>query len=383
VLRTRAAIVAAATRARRGGSTYTLWPDAGQPMIAADMGYPPAAEWLRRTVVPTLRRLPDAAGWMTLRAGAALVAERQGLAGQVAATVLVPDTPLRIALFSPSGQAVSKAICFVFAEGDEEPRLVVKAMAEPRFSGRLRTESELLASVRERVASDERVADALPAAPSFHGDVAGEFILAEPFDRLGAAAGSATQERALQWLRAFHAASRTREHAWDADDDRATLASTAVTWRLAGRPAEDAVAARLRSLLAPLRGAIVPRCAVHGDFWRGNIAACERSIRVYDWEWCRLDGTPLVDLWTYELAELRLRARTGDQALEALLRDALGRVESELRERGLDERLALATLAPVLGELSFRVRRRLGMPDEMERPSIAVIAATEHLLLSG
>ena len=47
--------------ARRGRRTYTLWPDHRQPMISADMGYPPAAEWLRRTLVPTLRRLPDAA----------------------------------------------------------------------------------------------------------------------------------------------------------------------------------------------------------------------------------------------------------------------------------------------------------------------------------
>jgi len=126
----------------------------------------------------------------------------------------------------------------------------------------------------------------------------------------------------------------------------------------------------------------MPRCAIHGDFWHGNVAAREGSVRVYDWEWAVLDGIPLVDLWTYELANLRIHARDGGGKLDDSLRDALQHVRAGLRRRALDERLALATLAPVLGELSFRVRRRLRMPDEMERASIAVMAAAERLLLS-
>jgi len=382
VIRSRPGVVAAAARARRGGSTYTLWPDARQPMISADMAYPPAAEWLRRTVVPTLRRLPDAAGWMALRARSALLAERPGLAAQLGDEVLGSASRLHVAMYSPSGQAVSKAICFLFPDGHDEPVAVVKAMAEPRFSGRLRSESELLASIRERVAHDSRVAAGLPPAPLFAGERAAEFILAEPFDTLGAAVGSGTREEAQHWLRAFQAASCTRRHPWDADDDRWALDLARDSWRLAGRATEDAVVARLRALLAPLRGATVPRCAVHADFWHGNIASCGGAVRIFDWEWARLEGTPLFDLWTYDIAELRIRARAGDRALDESLRSALRRVEDELRLRGLDERLALATLAPVLGALSFRVRRRLGMPDEMEQPSIAVMEAAEPLLLS-
>jgi hypothetical protein len=127
----------------------------------------------------------------------------------------------------------------------------------------------------------------------------------------------------------------------------------------------------------------LPRCAVHGDFWRGNVAARDGSVRVYDWEWAAADGMPLFDLWTYELAELRLLARAGGGQLESELGNALVRLQTELRRRELDDRLALATLAPVLGALSFRIRKRLAMPDEMERHSLAVMAAAERLLVSG
>jgi hypothetical protein len=80
---------------------------------------------------------------------------------------------------------------------------------------------------------------------------------------------------------------------------------------------------------------------------------------------------------------LRLRARAGERELGGHLRAALERVRAELRQRGLDDRFALATLAPVLGGLSFRVRTRLAMPDEMERHSIAVMRAAEQLLLAS
>jgi hypothetical protein len=382
VITSRRGILAASARARHGGGTYTLWPDARQPMISADMGYPPAAEWLRATMVPTLRRLPDAAAWMALRAGAALVAEQPGLAADVAQRVLGRSSPVRIAMYSPSGQAVSKVICFMFAEGDAAPRLVVKGMAEPRFSDRLRTESAVLESVRARVAHDAYVVAALPPAPLLAHDVAPDFVLAEPFDALGEATGSGGRTQAHEWLEAFQAASCTRTEPWGVHDDRWAVGSTRDAWSLARRPAEEVVVERVRALVAPLRGAPMPRCAIHGDFWHGNVAARKGSVRVYDWEWAVLDGIPLVDLWTYELANLRIHARDGGGMLDDSLRDALRHVRAGLRRRALDERLALATLAPILGELSFRVRRRLRMPDEMERASITVMAAAERLLLS-
>jgi hypothetical protein len=383
VITARRGVITAAARARRGGRTYTLWPDARQPMISADMGYPPAAEWLRRTMVPTLRRLPDAATWMSLRARAALVAEGEGLALEVGARVAPTAAPLRVALYSPSGQAVSKIVCFLLPEGEHEPRIVVKAMAEPRFSARLRAESALLEAIRSRIKHEPGVARTLPPAPLFADDAEGEFLLAEPFDALGTATGSGTQGPAMDWLRGFQAASFAGERRWTAEDERAALRAAQDAWRLARLPTEDAVVARTRTLLEPLRGTIIPRCAVHGDFWRENVAAVDGAVRVYDWEWARLDGTPLFDLWTYDLAELRLQARQGEGSLARHLEHALERMRGELRQRGLDDRFALATLAPVLGALSFRVRTRLAMPDEMERHSIAVMRAAEQLLLAS
>src|SRR5262245_10679964 len=378
IVTSRVRIVAAAARARGGNRVYTLWPDARQPMISADMGYPPAAEWLRRTMVPTLRRLPDAAGWMSLRAGAALIEETEGLAARIGAGLL-PGRP-RVAMFSPSGQAVSKAVCFLFAEGDREPQVVVKAIAEPRFAWRLRDESSLLETIRSRIAGDERLAATLPSPPLLTRELDGDFVVAEQFDPLAPATGSGTRDQALAWLREFQAASSSREDPWVDDDERDALDAVLDAWRLAGTGTEDLVVARVRELLAPLRGSAVPRCAVHGDFWRGNVAALDGSVRVFDWEWAALDGTPLVDLWTYELAELRLLARRGESTLDDQLAAALASVRAELASRGLDERLALATLAPTLGGLSFRIRTRLGMPDEMERHSLSVMAAAERLL---
>ncbi len=193
IVTSRARIVAAALRARRGSSTYTLWPDARQPMISADMAYPPAADWLRRTMVPTLRRLPDTATWMSLRAGAALIGERIGLAAEVGLRLLDSAVTPRIAMYSPSGQPVSKAICFLFREGEKEPQIVVKAMAEPRFDWRLRREAAVVETIRSRVEGDDRVTSALPPRPLFAGESAGEFVVAEPFDPVGVAAGSGTR----------------------------------------------------------------------------------------------------------------------------------------------------------------------------------------------
>jgi hypothetical protein len=376
----RLAIVAAAASARRGASVYTVWPDARAPIICADVGYPPTAEWLRRTIVPTLRRLPDAAAWLALRAGGALVPERPGLASRAATEAVDLGAAPRVALYSPSGQAVSKAISFVFAQGESEPRAVVKAMADPRFSARLRRETEALDAVRRRVAQVPAVWNALPPAALSAGELDGEFVTVERLDRLALATGAAARKPALAWLRAFQDASSDGRQPWTADEAGRATAAVQDAWRLAPAPSAADVADRVGALLGAMVGAPMPRCAVHGDFWRGNIAAVGDDLRVADWEWAASDGTPLFDLWTYELAELRWRAAKGERELEPALSAALGRVCDGLAERSLDSRWAMAMLAPVLAELSFRIRRRIGVPDGMEAPSMVVMRAAERLL---
>src|SRR5829696_4298406 len=164
---------------------------------------------------------------------AALVGEEPGFAAEVGGAVLGTETPLRVAMYSPSGQAVSKALCFLFREGEKEPRLVVKAMAEPRFSWRLRRESALLESIRAQVRHDATVTAGLPEAPLFAGDAAGEFMLVEPVDALGTASGESSREQALQWLRQFQVASRSCERRWGSENERTTLAVAEDAWRLA------------------------------------------------------------------------------------------------------------------------------------------------------
>jgi hypothetical protein len=351
-------------------------------MICADVAYPPGAEWLRRTIVPTLRRLPDAAGWLAVRSGGAMVAERPGLAVRaVAQAVEISGIP-RLAMVSPSGQAVSKAISFVFAEGEPEPRAVVKAIADPRFSPRLRRETELLNELRRRTSSVPAVADALPAPPTLAAELDGEFIAVERLDELALLTGNSERAPALAWLHSFQDATHTRDARWSAAEASELAAAVADAWQLAGAASPAAVSGRVFGLLEELVGAAVARCAVHGDFWRGNIATEGDRLRVADWEWGATEGIPLFDIWTYELADLRWRAAKGERDLERALREALRSVREEVVARGLDVRWALATLAPVLAELSFRIRKRIGMPDGMERPSREVLRAVDRILLA-
>jgi hypothetical protein len=383
ILTSRPAILSAAARARLRStmSLYTLWPDAAQPMICADVAYPAGAEWLRGTVVPTLRRLPDAAGWLAVRAGGALLAGRPGLAARVAPEAVEIGGIPRVVMVSPSGQKVSKAIAFVFAEGDAEPRAVVKAMADPRFGPRLRRETELLDELRRRTSSVPTVADALPPPPTLAAELDGEFVAVERLDGLALLTGNSERAPALAWLHSFQDATHTRDEPWSEAEASELAAAVADAWRLAGAPSPAAVSGRVSGLLAELVGTSVARCAVHGDFWRGNIAAEGHRLRIADWEWGATDGIPLFDIWTYELAELRWRAAKGERDLERPLHAALGRVREEVVTRGLDVRWALATLAPVLAELSFRIRKRVGMPDGMERPSTEVLRAVDRILL--
>jgi hypothetical protein len=347
-------------------------------MLSADAAYPPAAAWLRAALVPSLRRLPDVAGWTALRAGAALLEREPGLAARVATDALELRSRPRVAVHIPSGQIVSKAICFVFADGEAAPGAVVKAMVDPRFAGRLAQETDILARLRARL-GPAAVSSGLPPAPVAAGWRDGDFVAVEAIDPLAMRTGADERDRALAWLRDFQRATAHSDAVWSAQDATAAERAVAEAWRLAGdadAPAVTAAAARLQALV----GVAAPSCAVHGDFWRGNIGVDGAAIRVADWEWATLRGSSLFDLWTYELAEMRWRAAHGQSDLEADVRSALRRVTDELRVRGIDTRWALAMLAPVLAELSFRIRLRIGMPDGMEVPSAIVMRAVDAVI---
>ena len=115
---------------------------------------------------------------------------------------------------------------------------------------------------------------------------------------------------------------------------------------------------------------------MHGDFWRGNLAARDGQLRVYDWEWAEREGDPLFDLWTWPLAELK--APEGGPPPD--LRGPLATVEAELDARGLDRRLALGLLVPCAARLAYRFRWATGVPSLREPVGARIMQAALGLL---
>jgi hypothetical protein len=382
IVTARPLVLALGVLARAGAlHAHALWPSATRPYLAIDPGYPPAADWFRRALERPPRRFPDAATWNVVRARALLLGRADGLAFAAAERALGPASGRRrVALYVHAGHPISKAVCFVFDPADSEPRAVVKAMPVRRYSQRLRDEVEHLAAIRALVSQEREVAAALPPAPLFAGNVDDDYVVVEDLDRLVGATGRAERAAALDWLAAFQAASSQATAPWSERDDADTLGVIDAAWLRARPDARAMVLDRTRSLLSELRGAPVPRCAVHGDFWRGNIARTGGQLRIFDWEWASLHGAPMFDLWTYELAELRVRAAAGDDDFAAPLRDALERVAAELSRRSLPTELAPATLPAVLARLAFRIHGATGFEDRMEKPSARVMASVEDVL---
>jgi hypothetical protein len=383
LLEWRPAVVAAGLLARVVHlRAHALWPDVERPLLIVDVGSPRAAAWTRTTFAATGRkgRFPAPATWDALRAralligdgGVAVTAAERGLAR----TLQRP----RLAIYSPTGAPDSKATCFVFERRLSDPSVVVKLMADPRFESRLRWETENVETLRARLAGHRELVEALPLRPLYAGEVGNDYVVVQDPDPLAPATGRVERGTALAWLAAFHQATEHVRTPWDAKDDEREVEHTRDGWLQARREQAEAVAARVAQLLAPLRGVTAPRCATHGDFWRGNVASDGNTIRVYDWEWVERDGRPFFDLWLYELGELRERALSiGD--LEQEVAQAVRRVERELAARALDPRFALATLAGSLALITFRERLATGLPGSGEEGSLRVMEAAEQLLL--
>ena len=173
-------------------------------------------------------------------------------------------------------------------------------MPERRFTERLRHETEIVEAIRRRLPSGGTAAAALPLAPLYAGVVAGDVVVAQAVDPLAAATGSGTERDVpLGWLRAFHAGTTSARSPWSPLDTEAELDAMRDAWGRARPEAAETLIARTRDLLRRLEGLPVERCAVHGDFWSGNLARRGEQLRVYDWEWAREAGTPFFDLWTW------------------------------------------------------------------------------------
>ena len=269
-----------------------------------------AATWMNRTFgLGSKRRLAvGAATWNVLRAGALLVG---GEAPHVLPAIerafgRLPRDP-HIAFYGTGGPH-PKLHCFVFAEEAIEPLAVVKVMALPGQSDHLERENNNLELIRTRLRDAGEVLEALPMQALWVGLVTGDFVVVEPIDPLAAHTGHAEREPAMRWLRGFAAATAAGHPVWSETEEDELVRMAGDAWRRARPHQVDPVVRRVRDLVGELRGSRAPRCAMHGDFWRGNVARGEGSMRVYDWEWLQLEGRPFFDIWTFELGELRREA---------------------------------------------------------------------------
>jgi peptidoglycan/xylan/chitin deacetylase (PgdA/CDA1 family) len=366
------------------GQGYALWPTARMPVYVLPLRDRGVARWMQRTFEPlagaAARLRPEL--WHLLRSRAVIVPSGPGSAVAVAERAL--DRPLpgaRLATFSPTGSPLAKATCFVFEAGADEPALVIKTMAARSQEHRFAHELDVVETLRERLAAEPEAAAALPLAPLWRGHLGGDLLIAEPVDPLAARSGAAGEREAHAWLRRFQAATTTEVAPWDAADTAAALGAVRQAWGF-GRPrSARALTAAVTRRIDAVTGTDMAWCAVHGDFWRGNLAGGPDALRVYDWEWARLRGRPYLDLWTWELADLRDAALgLEEEELATRMRAAIERVEQRLTDQGLDPAIACATAAPALAELSFRIRALTGSPGGNEPGAMRVMAALEQVL---
>ena len=358
---------------------YLAWPDAQEPRQIVPVNRPEVAAWIRRTFEPWASRKLDAATWSLLRSRSLVVAGEPGSALLAAEEALgrALDSAV-LGCVSDSGHVQAKLLCFVFERGRAEPSVVAKGIPAQGQGARLLGEAAVIGSIRERLAGAPEAA-ALPPEPLWTGRVAGDELVVERPDPLAAGTGNEDRDAALRWLRGFHAGT-VGDAVWGSGaelDERNDM--LAFAWAQADPDRAAEALAFQRERWEELSAAPMPRCAVHGDFWRGNVAVKSGELRVFDWEWASASGHPLFDLWTYELAPLR---GSGEQAdgLALLLEQACGRVEAELGERGLDPRLARVLLMPVAAELGYRVRRVRGTPPDHEDRARTLLLAADRLL---
>jgi hypothetical protein len=374
------ALVARGLRIR----AYPIWPTRLHPRIVADLSHPPAAVWLRRTFEQDAprRRLVGPATWSAVRARGLVVGAPSRLVRDAVKCAQDRDMAgLRLALYSVAGVGYSKAACFVFEEGAEEPAMVVKAMPDARFADRLSHETKVVETFRRMLGPGSAAAEALPLRPLFAGTAAEDFVVVESLDPMAVGTGFLSEpDAAITWLRDFHEGTTTTIRPWDEADTEAAIDPVRYAWQRARPASADAVISRVGRLLGALEGEPVRRCGVHGDFWRDNLAQLNGRLRVYDWEWAQPEGTPFFDLWMIELGLLRRQVEEGNPRFVEMTREALARVRAEHARRGLDPRFALAMLAPSLGQLTFRIRRETGAPGGAEAESVHLMAATELLL---
>jgi hypothetical protein len=281
-----------------------------------------------------------------------------------------------VALTSTNG-GFGKITCFVFDAGQEEPGVVVKAMADRRRGEWLARENRLLEAIRARLDGTEAAA-ALSQAPIFAGWVGQDYFSVEAVDPQATSGERFSATASLRWLSLFIGATSLGRRPWSPQDRAVAGQVVSRAWQLYRPQRAHAITVGLSRRADAVRKADLVRCASHGDFWRGNIG-CSGSLRVFDWEWASLDSDPTIDHWTFELAELRGLAMN-PKALPEIhdkLGAALKRVETRLASAGIAPEFARLSLAPVLAHLTTRLGMIEGRTNGWQSAAPTLLAAAE------
>lgn len=383
IIRSRPLAVAGSALARLGLiDAIATWPSASHPTVAINLRDTTSKAWMQPLLPSRARAMRlDPRTWQTARARALVVPRGRSI--PVAAAEHALGRALvdpHVSLYSSSG-CVAKLTCFIGEASRGAPTVVVKAMGRRSDGWWLRGEVDNLRAVRSRLSGDTR--DALLQPPLFAGELDNEYLVVEAYGGFDGWSDRSPRAsaRAHAWLRDFHRSTTATRAAWAEADTDGAVATVLSAWSLLRPGTTAAVAASTSQALHQLLGVPLPRCAVHGDFSPGNLAEADGRLRVLDWEWSGLDGSPCFDLWTYQLTELQsamAEGRVGN--LDRRIDDALRFVEAELELADVDRRFALAMLPTTLSELVFRFRRTLGRIGVWELTSGDLMASVERLL---
>jgi hypothetical protein len=323
----------------------------------------------------------DPRTWQTARARALVVARGESIPVAAAERALgrrLVDP--HVSLYSSSG-CVAKLTCFVGEASRAAPTVVVKAMGRRTDGWWLRGEVDNLRAVRSRLSGATR--DALLEPPLFAGELDHEYLVVEAYGGFDGwcERSSRASARAHGWLRDFHDSTIQERTAWDTADTDGVVATVLSAWSLLRPGTAAALGGATARALHDLHGVPLARCATHGDFSPANLALADGRLKVLDWEWSGLNGSPCFDLWTYQLAELHSSMIGGAvHDIDRQMDDALCFVEGELDIAGVDRRFALALLPATLSELVFRSRRTLGSAGVWELVSGDLMASVERLM---